>query len=70
MSGIFNKLTNHKEFINEALEDFDKFKYEYETRMRLLGMSADELIDYFGLNPMSAEEFGNIYPYITKIKFY
>lgn len=70
MSGIFNRLTNHKEFINEALDDFNKFKYEYEKRMKFLEMPEDELIDYFGLDPLSAEEFRNIYPYISKIKFY
>lgn len=70
MSGIFNKLTGHTEFINEALDDFNKFKYEYETRMSLLGMSEDELIEYFELNDMEADEFRKVYPYITKIKFY
>ena len=70
MSGIFDKLTKHQKFINEALDDFNKFKYEYETRLALLEMSEDELIEYFGLDDMTAEEFRKVCSYISKINFY
>lgn len=67
---IIDKLEKHKSFLETALDDFNKFKYEYERRMKLLEMSEDELIERFGLNDIEADEFRNIYPYITKIKFY
>ena len=67
---IIDKLEEHKLFLETALDDFNKFKYEYERRMKLLEMSVDELIEYFELNDMEADEFRKVYPYITKIKFY
>lgn len=70
MSGLFEKLAKHAEFINEALDEFNKFKYEYERRMKMLEMSEDELIEHFKLNDMEADEFRKVYPYISKIKFY
>lgn len=68
--GIVYKLEEHKIFVNNALNDFNRFKYEYERRMKFLEMSEDELIEYFELNDMEADEFRKVYPYITKIKFY
>ena len=68
--GIIYKLEEHKIFVNNALNDFNRFKYEYERRMKFLEMSEDELIEYFELNDMEADEFRKVYPYITKIKFY
>ena len=70
MTDIIDKLRKHTNFINEALDDFNKFKHEYERRMEFLEMSEDELIEYFELNDMEDEEFRKVYPYITKIKFY
>lgn len=70
MIGIFEKLNKHRDFINEALDDFKQFKREYERRMEFLEMSEDELIEYFNMNDMVADEFRKVYPYITKIKFY
>ena len=67
---IIDKLEEHKLFLETALDDFNKFKYEYERRMKLLEMSEDELIEYFELNDIEADEFRKVYPYITKIKFY
>ena len=67
---IIDKLEEHKSFLETALDDFNKFKYEYERRMKLLEMSEDELIEYFALNDMEADEFRKVYPYITKTKFY
>lgn len=68
--GIIDKLEEHRIFVNNALDDFNKFKYEYEKRMSLLEMSEDELIEHFKLNDMEADEFKKVYPYISKIKFY
>lgn len=70
MIGIFEKLNKHRDFINEALDDFNQFKREYERRMEFLEMSEDELIEHFNMNDMVADEFRKVYPYITKIKFY
>lgn len=70
MIGMFEKLNKHRDFINEALDDFNQFKREYERRMEFIEMSEDELIEYFNMNDIVANEFRKVYPYITKIKFY
>ena len=67
---IIDKLNKHRNFVTEALDDFNRFKHEYEKRMKFLEISEDELIEYFELNDMEADEFRKVYPYITKIKFY
>ena len=67
---IIDKLEEHKSFLETALDDFNKFKYEYERRMKLSEISEDELKEHFGLNDIEADEFRKVYPYITKIKFY
>lgn len=67
---IVKTLMKHNEFVNNALEEFNKFKQCYEERLSYQSMSCEELANKFDLIDDVYDEFIDIYPYISKIKFY
>ena len=67
---IVKTLMKHNDFVNNALTEFNKFKEGYEDRISYLNMSCEELGKEFDLTEDLYNEFKNIYPYISKIKFY
>lgn len=67
---IVKTLMKHNEFVNNALEEFNKFKQCYEERLSYQSMSCEELANKFDLTDDVYNAFKDIYPYISKIKFY